>query len=231
MTVEKTVGVFCSKKGKNVFLDKCLECGECLPSAVIEKILKGSAISPKRYGITEIVTPCLRRTYFRRTVERFPSLQSQYIFARGTAFHEYFSSRFNTRELKMYKQFKDFSIVGVVDAVERKEGDRVNTLIEFKSVSRVPIATYKQHELQLQGYYSILKDTLQIDRLKMVYLSMSKFRWFDVEIKDIMDYLVKRADILHKAIQGKVPPKLIDKTFCRFCAYDLECKLADAGEK
>ena len=213
----------CPILGKNVTIRECLSCSSCLPRPILEKLFEGLESEPNRYGVTELVHPCLRRSYFARKQERSYSLQDLYVLNRGRAFHSWFNEFFHMNEVKLFKQFKHFAIVGVIDAIQPTR-DGI-TLFEIKSVNKLPKVPYEHHRLQIQAYYSLARETLQIDKLVLVYLSMNDFAVFQVEKRNIMSYLYQRAKKLHFALKRNKPPKIEDTSLCYFCPFKGICQL------
>jgi len=220
----KKLEIFCKFKNRKIPFEECVKCGKCLPSPIIKKLGKEFVFEPNRYGVTEL-TGCLRKSYYYRTSETFPSLKDLYVWARGLSFHQFFSE-FGIKELKLVKRFDDFDIVGICDGIEM---GKENTLFEIKSVSHLPVAPYPQHVIQTQGYYSLAKDNIEIDKLIIIYLTMNDFTYFEVEKKDIMDFLERNARILHNALKNNKPPKEKDVSLCRFCQFKLLCKTDEIG--
>lgn len=215
--------LWCNFKQKRIDIESCAKCGKCLPPPIIRQLAKDFIFEENRYGITELVG-CLRKSWFFRKSPTYPTLSDLYVFGRGLAFHYWFGRNFQIKELKLVKRFKDFDIVGIPDAIE--QGD-LNTLYEFKSTSHLPFAPYPHHKLQIQGYYSLARESIEIDRLVIVYFSMHNFKWFEVEKVDIMDFLEKNAKILHDCLKLNKVPDVKDESFCSFCPFKLDCRLHD----
>jgi len=218
-------GIWCNFKQRRVSWEECKECAKCLPSQVIERLRKDFVLEPNRYGITELVG-CLRKAYFSRTREDYPTLKDCYILSRGLAFHSWFNEKFHVKELKLERRFPEegFDIVGIVDALHQTK--TLNTLIEFKSVSRIPAFPYPTHILQLQGYYTLCSPNIRVDKLILVYFSMLDYKWFEVEKKDISEFLFLRAKTLHECLKNnKLPP--VEQEFCSWCRWKLDCKLEE----
>lgn len=221
------IEIWCNFKQSRIKLEDCIKCGKCLPPPIIKQLAKDFIFEENRYGVTELVG-CLRKSFFLRKSPTYPTLPDLYVYGRGLAFHYWFGRNFQVKELKLVKRFNDFDIVGMPDAIE--QGD-LNTLFEFKSISHIPIAPYPQHKLQIQGYYSLAKERIEIDRLVIIYFTMNSFKWFEVEKADIMDFLEKNARILHECLKTNKIPEVKDESFCNFCPFNIDCKLYDLGVK
>jgi len=226
----KKLKINCGIKGKIVSTRDCISCGLCLPPPILKKLFEGVEFQPNQYGITELVSPCLRKSYFTRKYwDRAYTLQDLYILGRGKAFHSWFNEFFSLNEVKLVKHFKNFNIIGIVDAIEQtKEGI---IMYEIKSVSKPVTAPYPHHTKQLQGYYSLAKETMEIDKLRLIYLSMNKFSVFDVKKVDITKWLYNRAKKLHNSIIKNKVPEIEDRTLCFFCPFKAMCELTESVEK
>lgn len=221
--IVRKLKINCPIRQEVVSARECIRCGLCLPPGILKRLFKDIEFEPNRYGVTELVTPCIRRSYFARKLDKSYTLKDLYILGRGRAFHSWFNEFFSMNEVKVVKRFKNFSIVGIVDALEQTEEGTV--MYEIKSVTRIPKVPYPHHVTQLQAYYSLARETFEVDRLVLVYLSMNDFTTFQVEKKDVMKDLYRRARILHNAILKDVPPPIEDTTTCFFCPFRSTCQL------
>jgi len=229
LPIVKKLKIWCPIRGGAVTVDECLKCQACLPEPILRKLFKDVEHEPNRYGVTELVSPCIRKSFFARTSNFYPSLKDLYILGRGNAFHNWFNEMFQGREIKLVKHFKDFSIIGIVDGYhETKEGI---VLYEIKSVTRIPLTPYPHHVTQIQAYYSLAKENMEIDKLELIYLGMNDFARFQVEKKNVLPFLVERAKILHKALQENKPPSIQDTTQCFYCPFRARCQLVESVKR
>ena len=224
--IVRKLKINCPIRQEVVSARECVRCGLCLPPGILKRLFKDIRLEPNRYGVVELVG-CLRRSYFARTIKTYPTLRDVYILARGLAYHDFFSMGFDMNEVPLFKKFEgeDFVVVGIVDGISKVDNEIV--MYEIKSVNRIPRKPFEHHELQIRSYYSIAKETIEVDRLELIYLGMNDFRVFEVKKKDITDFLYKRAKELHVSLLRKEPPITIDERLCRFCVFRNLCKLGE----
>jgi len=199
-----------------------------LPPPILKRLFKDIELEPNRYGVVELTSPCMRKSFFARKLDRAYTLNELYVLARGQAFHSWFNEFFSLNEVKVVKNFKEFSIIGIVDALEQTENGTV--MYEIKSVVRIPKKPYPQHVEQLQAYYSLARESFEVDRLELIYFSMNEFKTFQIEKRDILDTLYQRAKMLHESILTNKLPPITDTSQCYFCPFKVTCELYKSVE-
>ena len=79
--------------------------------------------------------------------------------------------------------------------------------------------------LQAQGYFSLLDEKIQkeIEKIKIVYLSLSKIKAYEVQQRDITHFMEGRAAILTQSLKVKTPPKREVSWLCKYCEFNDMC--------
>jgi CRISPR-associated protein Cas4 len=174
--------------------------------------------------VTEVASPCLRKSYYLRTRSSPPS-PAEFLKMLGNEVHlklaEVLESEGCDVEVSVGLQLGGFKLRGRVDALcPEKDGEVV---IEFKSVNELPAEPYQSHLLQLQAYLLMLK--LELGYL--VYLSRASGR---VKVFKVgrdgraLKQLVERARQYHKALAEQRPPPPERGPWCSGCPYTLSCR-------
>jgi len=164
---------------------------------------------------------CLRKLYFKRTVELAFQEQEKtlLLFETGNVFHRYIQSLFpdNQIEKEVKIRFKDFRIIGRADIVLN------GTIYELKAVSRMPTSPYEPHKCQVEVYMR----GLHKERAIICYIQKSTFETleFEVERDDIRwQEIVLRVRKLVQALKEKRVPEGTYSPSCRWCPYYNICR-------
>jgi len=195
---------------------ECLETDKTLPLPILKKILEGVLKESKprdriRFGTTKITTKCLRQSLYQITEEQVLDLDKLWILSRGHAFHNHFD--FEKNEVFVEKKFKDFDVIGFIDGIE---GD---TMYELKTTSNIPEEPQEHHALQLQAYYSMYPEREKINKLLLIYLSLSEIKTFEVPRRDILPWVESRGHQLTTALKAKIPPPKEKSWLCNYCPF------------
>lgn len=178
----------------------------------------------QRFGVTRLVGECLRKSYYDLTEDTPISLEQLWIFNRGHAIHNYIQGYLEKDEQEIFiqKPFHYFDVIGFIDALHDK------TLFEYKTTSNIPSEPKKTHILQAQAYYSMLSPEEQdkIDKLTIIYFSLSKIKSFDIPKRNLLPYLEARGTMLASALTNKDPPKREEGWICNYCEFSKICKPA-----
>jgi len=174
--------------------------------------------------VTEVASPCLRKSYYLRTRTSPPS-PAEFLKMLGNEVHlklaEVLESEGCEVEVSVGLQLGGFKLRGRVDALcPERDGEVV---IEFKSVNELPAEPYQSHLLQLQAYLLMLK--LELGYL--VYLSRSSGRVKVFRVgrdSRALKQLVERAKQYHKALAEQMPPPPERGPWCSGCPYTLSCR-------
>ena len=175
-------------------------------------------------GVTEVTSPCLRKSYYLRTRTSPPS-PAEFLKALGNEVHlklaEVLRSEGCEVEVSVGLQLDGFKLRGRVDALCPERDSEV--VIEFKTTNELPEEPYQTHVLQVQAYLLMLK----LERGYLVYLARSsgRVRVFRVGRDGrALKQLVERAEQYHKALVEQRPPPPERGPWCSGCPYTLSCR-------
>jgi len=170
---------------------------------------------------SEVGDKCLRKLYFKRTVELAFQEQEKnlLLFETGNIFHRYIQGLFPDAQIEkeVRIRFKDFNIVGRVDIVFNGQ------IYELKAVSRMPTSPYEPHKCQVEVYMRGLRR----ERAIICYIQKSTFETleFEVERDDIRwQEIVLRVRKLVQALKEKRVPEATYSWNCRWCPYYSICQ-------
>jgi CRISPR/Cas system-associated exonuclease Cas4 (RecB family) len=198
----------------------------CMPLPVRKKIVPKKRRERKehdkpRFGVTRLMTKCLRRSYYDLTEEVVHDLEKLWIFNRGHAIHEFVTTELIDKEKEVFisKDFGGFVLLGYIDALH--EG----VLYEFKTTANVPNDPQEHHSMQAQAYYSMLSDEEKekTKKIVIVYFSMQQVKEFEVPKRDISNWLKTYGDILAAGLNEKVPPNPMPGWICNYCDFFEKC--------
>ena|SRR3989338_2810972 len=204
----------------------CPHCIEFLTRPILHSLLGRESKSKTnherpRYGIGTLTSLCLRQAYYKMTEEEILGLEKLWIFSRGHALHDFVTKSLpnNEKEVFVKKEFTHFDIIGYIDAMHD------NTIYEFKTTVNIPDTPQSHHMLQAQGYYSVLdeKAQKQIEKIKIVYLSLSKIKSYEIQKRDITSFMESRAAILTQSLKIKTPPRREISWLCKYCEFNDTC--------
>jgi CRISPR/Cas system-associated exonuclease Cas4 (RecB family) len=177
---------------------------------------------PSVIYVSEIASPCLRKSYYQRTRLQQPS-PAEYIKSLGNDIHLKIQDVLREEEYqveaKMSIDMVGYRIVGRVDAV--KLGDREHVL-EFKVVDELPEDPYPSHELQLQAYLIMYK----IEVGYLIYISRrdGRVRVFTVyRNKKKVQEFYERAREYHYYLENNKTPPPEHGPWCNNCNFKLTC--------
>jgi len=200
---------------------------EHYPPVVLKALLAGRNKSKKkregnpRFGVTRLTGPCIRRSYYD-LVEEIPlPLEKLWIFSRGHAIHNFFQDHLEEHENEVFlkKDFGLFSAIGFVDVLSD------NIMYEFKTIERIPNEPKEEHVKQLQSYFSMI-DPLrqsQIKALKIVYFSLKEVKVYEIEKRDMINYLEARGTTLAYSLKTESPPERQESFACNYCEFKDIC--------
>ena len=195
---------------------ECLETEKSIPLPILKKVLEGSLRESKkrdriRFGTTKITTNCLRQSFYQLTEEQVLDLDKLWILSRGHAFHNHFD--FEKNEVFVEKKFKDFDVIGFIDGIDN------NKMYELKTTGNIPEEPQDHHVLQAQAYYSMYPEKEKIDKIMLIYLSLSTIKTFEVPKRDIIPWLESRGHQLATALKTKTPPPKEKTWLCNYCPF------------
>jgi len=181
-------------------------------------------LSREEVTVTEVATPCLRRSYYSR-VRTSPPSPAEFLKSLGNEAHlklaEVLRAEGCEVEVSVALQLDGFKLRGRVDALcSEKDGEVV---VEFKVTNELPEKPYEAHVLQVQAYLLMLR----LERGYIVYLSRTngRVRVFKVERNGrALKLLVERARQLYEALVKSSPPPPERGPWCRDCPYHIVCR-------
>lgn len=217
--------------GDHKTVQECRDCpNPCLPKPIRHSLLHERDKERKThekptFGVTRLTTNCLRQSYYQLTEEQVHDLEKLWIFSRGHAIHEFITKTLDDKDKEVFirKDFPDFTILGFIDALHD------GTIYEFKTTSNIPSTPQKHHALQAQAYYTLLpiEQQKQIKKLSVIYLSLGKIVSFEVPKRDILPWLIVRAQQLTNALKNNAPPEKEVTWLCNYCDFQEQCEKAD----
>ena len=211
-------------------IKECLSCSNCYPIPVKKALLEGRDKKRKhnekpRFGVTRLVSECLRRSYFDLTEEVPIALEKLWIFSRGHAIHNFFQKSMKPENIEIFKkkEFSLFEVIGYVDAIED------GVLYEFKTTANIPQMPQEHHVLQAQAYFSLLSPEEQekITKLQIIYFSLNSIATFNIPKRNLLPLLEAKGTLLAQALKTGKAPKKQDTWLCDLCEYKEFC----IGEK
>ncbi len=219
----------CPENGE-VTPEECIKCGKCFPEPILKSLLAGRDYKRThrkrpRFGVTYLISNCLRKSYYQLTEEVPIELEKLWIFSRGHAIHNFFQKDLPKESIEIFvkKNYSVFDVIGYVDAIYN------NVLYEFKTINTVPQIPQDAHILQAQAYFSLLPEEKKekIKKIKIIYFSLSSIRVFDVPKRDISPLLEAKGTILAQALKLGKPPRKQKNYLCDYCEFKELC----IGEK
>ena len=216
----------CPKTGDVVEADECEHFKTKYPPLIRKVLIKEKSKrkrreGPPQFGVGSLVNSCIRQSYYRMTEEVVHSPEKLWIFNRGHAIHEFMQKPLGSHEKEIFKrtEFPSFNIIGFIDAIHG------GILYEFKTTKELPVQPQTHHILQAQGYYSMLSPEEQagVEKILIVYVSMTDIKTFEVPKRNVIPYLESRAAVLANALATKLPPPAERGWLCSFCDFKDLC--------
>jgi len=208
--------------------EECLACQECFPPVVKRSLLarhdrKKTKKEKPAFGISRLVSGCLRRSYYELVIEVPKSLEKLWIFSRGSAIHSFFQKGLEwgkEREIFRKIELPAFDLIGYIDAIYD------GVLYEFKTTGNVPEFPQQHHVLQAQGYFSTLSPEEQekIKKIIIVYASLQKIKHFEVPKRNILPFLEAQGVKLAQALKNQAPPTKEASWQCEYCDFRDVCE-------
>jgi len=167
------------------------------------------------------VVGCLRKSYYlrRRLVSMSPSSA---VLLLGDAVHSAFQEVLRREgyltEFKVGLDLGDFRLVGHVDAYHPERA----TVLEFKTVGKIPEEPYENHLRQAQAYVALTKAR----HAYVVYLSRAdgRVKVFEAPFDKLtLKWVVERAKKLKKALDTYEPPERELSPLCNSCDFRMVC--------
>jgi len=164
-------------------------------------------------SVTE-VTLCLKKAFLDRKYGWLPVTPVMQKLVFGIGFHKAISSTINNSEKEYRKNVKDYTLVGIPDAIINR------TIYEWKTVQRLPPVPLHHHVAQVSLYMWLT----ELDTAYIVYFTPKGYRnYFRVKygqsVMKVIDRMLQRGDHLHKCIVKQTPPEEEYSWECENCPY------------
>jgi len=191
---------------------------------------------PNEVHVHEIVQ-CMRKSYYERKYgsSDYSHLSDKkcVILGLGLLTHvkleELFSQMFNAEcEKELRRKVKVngliYEVIGTIDILYD------NTLIDLKTVNKIPDEPYKHHYLQLQMY-------MWLANLHKSYIIYICKRDGTIEIFDIIrneraiTHMLERLHYYITCVSADVTPRAEKSYLCNYCEYLLDCGLTNDARK
>jgi len=191
--------------------------------------------SDNEIHVHEIVQ-CMRKSYYERKYgsSDYNHLSDKkcVILGLGLLTHEkleeLFSQMFNAKCEKTYEREVKvngltFKVIGTVDVIYD------HTLIDLKTVNKIPDEPYDHHYLQLQMYMWLTG----LHEAYIVYICKrdGTVKIYQVIRSDkVIKQLMERLHYYATCVSSDIVPKAEHSYLCKYCEYSLECNLSDIKE-
>lgn len=216
--------------GSTMSIDEYLGTPRDYPMPILKAIMPNSRLShiPNQYAVGEIIG-CLRKSYFNRLYGSYETIDNLIRTKTGTAIHNSFLDEYDMKEKQMTYDFKHngekLYIKGKFDGYDFQS----KTLIDLKTKQDVTKINrpYENNVLQLQCFATLAKATmnLQIEKLQVIYLDLSKIKPFEIPFNDQLDFMKQRTILLHDAVTNHQKPKEEVSVFCQDCFFNEKCTI------
>jgi CRISPR-associated protein Cas4 len=209
-------------------------------SGIIEEVLKKAltrAVEKPKPGFyyPSLLPSCLLRQYWIYREGHTVSLEKSGIFKIGELFHEFLTGVLKSEETLTVESEKPVILAvkhgdkwvrlsGRIDVLLNCES--VKTIVEVKSISKLPERPLEHHVMQIQPYML----ALGVEKTILVYLEKTDLSWriFEVSFNsNVFEKMVERAVMLDEALTEDRAPKPEPSWECRYCEFRERC---EAGE-
>ena len=183
---------------------------------------------PGSYHVTEL-TQCLSRSYFQRTKPIQETVESAWAKVRGTLLH-YAGRSFGWSELRLKLTFQldgcPVTIIGYVDAYDPETATiyDLKTTRFLKWQSEKGFIPRENHIAQVQCYSTFFElYGIVVNRLILVYLDDQTVVAKQVPLGRRREWMIRRATILHHALQASKIPEPEVGPACAYCHFINSC--------
>jgi CRISPR-associated protein Cas4 len=186
---------------------------------IMKAIDNPKILSRDEIMVTEVATPCLRRSYFNRVRGSLPT-PSEFLKSIGNDVHlklqEVLRNEGCDTEVSISIELDDFKLRGRIDALCEELGEKV--VLEFKTANEIPERPYDSHVMQIQAYLLMLK----LRKGYLIYLSRTNGRVKVFKIlrdNKAVKKLVERARQLYNSFKDLKPPAAEKGPWCSDCPF------------
>jgi CRISPR/Cas system-associated exonuclease Cas4 (RecB family) len=227
---EFTRGVICDCR---MPIELCPVHGDTLTRRIVERFGNNRFRSQiGSYHVTELCR-CLKQSFLERRHRHVETYSEVWTKQRGNALHRHVSYAFSGwKELPIQMiircDVESIRVLGHVDLFDPEERE----LIELKSTravdwqNRKRLLPHEHHVKQLQCYYTMWTTCydLPAEKLSIAYMDdKTPPRSYDVELRDLSDWLQRRAILLHDAIQTDRILEAEPSGLCHYCTFKEIC--------
>ena len=191
---------------------------------IIKAMDNPKILSRDEITVTEVASPCLRRSYYNRVRGSLPS-PSEFLKSIGNDVHlklqEVLKQEGCDTEVSISIELDDFKLRGRIDALCNERGEEV--ILEFKTANEIPEKPYDSHVMQLQAYLLMLK----LRKGYLIYLSRTNGRVKVFKIlrdNKAVKKLVERARQLYNSLKDLKPPIPERGPWCSDCPFSHICR-------
>lgn len=193
--------------------------------AAWEKDRGGGVAPPNLIYVTEL-TQCLRKSWYARAMGIPPADEKIVVLLLGDDVHYLINSQFPLGEGE--KSFeKEYNGVRVRGRVDRIVG---STILEFKTISRLPQEPLPHHVEQMQLYFWLSDSSKGF----LVYVAKTNggIRVFEVERdEETIKMLLEKAVMLSDSLKKGEPPDPEKSWLCDYCEFRAQCPLFSSPDK
>jgi CRISPR/Cas system-associated exonuclease Cas4 (RecB family) len=214
-------------------IEVCSAHGDTLTKRIVERFGNNRFRSQTgAYHVTELCR-CLKQSFLERRYGHVETYEEVWSKQRGNALHRHISYAFSGwKELPIQMPIlldnESIRVLGHVDLFDPDEKE----LIELKSTRAVNwqnkknLLPHEHHVMQLQSYYTIWTRcyNLPAEKLSVAYMDdETPPKSYDVELRDLSDWLRQRTVILHQAVLRDRTPETEPNGLCHYCAFKEIC--------
>jgi CRISPR/Cas system-associated exonuclease Cas4 (RecB family) len=179
-----------------------------------------------------LLPSCLRRQFFIYREGHAISLEKSGIFKIGELFHEFLTGALKSEETLTVESEKPVILaVKHGDKWVRLSGridvllncDSVKTIVEVKSISKLPEKPLEHHVMQIQPYML----ALGVEKAILVYLEKISLSWRIFEVgfnQELLEKVLRRAVMLDEALTEDRALKPEPSWECRYCEFKERCE-------
>ena len=187
-----------------------------------------------RYGVTELVGCKRKSTYKQLGIHQEElladtTLESMWAAVRGDLLHNMtYAYKWREMDMEYYVPLdngKTATLAGRLDMYDWK----TKTIIDLKTTKFVRWQIKQgflpklEHILQLQCYDTMFSQYMPVENLNIVYADMTDIVTYNVQKRDLTDWIKTRIQEIENAKESKEVPKGEISGLCKFCKYQTKC--------
>lgn len=187
-----------------------------------------------RYSVLDLVG-CLRKSFYKQSgisqeeLLGDTTLEGMWATVRGDFLHQ-MTYAYKWREMDMEYQvpLKDGKVATLAGRLDMYDW-KTKTIIDLKTTKFVRwnikhgILPKPEHILQLQCYGTIFSKYIPVESLNIVYADMSDIVTFNVQKKDLTNWIQTRIQKIEDSKNYKTIPTGEVSSLCKHCKYQTKC--------